>query len=235
MRRSGFTLLELLLVLAILGSLVAIVAPHIGAGMAGTELAAASRSLLQAAKYARTMAVLNQTEVELVLTSAKSETDFCQIEVRSAANAASYSEEAAGGTYDIYDATPADALVEEAPEEGDDANSPTNLSSAAASAKSFSEEVSASFKCRGITFLFESYDDTIDEEEAATAGAASVPASGGLDGEEHEDFPQIRVVFRNNGTCRPFTIRVNNGDEMAYLVRIDPIGRGRIEGYGDED
>lgn len=233
MRRSGFTLLELLLVLAILGSLVAIVAPHIGVGMAGTELATASRSLCQAAKYARAMALQNQAEIELVLTSAKSETDFGAIAVRSTASEASYSAEAAGGSYEIYDATPVNSLEEELPED-EDGDAVTNLTSAAEAAKNFSEEVSASFKCRGVSFLFEGYDDTIDEEEAAADGAAG-GFVGALDGEEHEDYPPIHIVFRNNGTCRPFTVRVRNGDELAHLVSIDPIGRGKIKDYGDED
>lgn len=69
-RNHGFTLLELLVVIAIILALVVSVVPNIGAGFSGAGLAGATRSLQQAVRYARTMAVLHQVEVELVLVTA---------------------------------------------------------------------------------------------------------------------------------------------------------------------
>ena len=69
-RRAGFTLIELLVVIAIILVLAIAVVPNIGAGISGTQLSTASRSLLQAVRYARTMAILHQVETELVLVSA---------------------------------------------------------------------------------------------------------------------------------------------------------------------
>jgi len=63
----GFTLVELLLVVAVLGILAVAVAPSVSTVLAGGRLRAGARELAGAGRYARTMALLNQTPVDLVV------------------------------------------------------------------------------------------------------------------------------------------------------------------------
>ena len=227
-RRAGFTLLELLLVLAILGALVAIIAPHVGAGMAGTRLATASRAVLQGARYARTMALLNQTETELVFTSARNDDEDGLVEVRAASVAPP------PGGFPDEEAAPAafgEETEEMAPAEGAPMDAVVEGGSSvavAAASKDFADEISSTFRCRGVAFAFEGYTDNVDDE-----AEAAKPAAG--EGVE-EEFPPIVIRFRSNGACRPFDVRVLcAGGEMHNLVKVGRSGKGKIEGYGEDD
>ncbi|MDA0322592.1 MAG: GspH/FimT family pseudopilin [Verrucomicrobia bacterium] len=58
-RRSAFTLIEILLVVAIIAILAATSTPYLVKSMRGNRLRTAGRSVVQLARYARTMAILN--------------------------------------------------------------------------------------------------------------------------------------------------------------------------------
>lgn len=57
--RSAFTLIEMLLVIGIIAILVATSTPYLVKSMRGNRLRTAGRSVVQLARYARTMAILN--------------------------------------------------------------------------------------------------------------------------------------------------------------------------------
>ncbi len=63
--RRGFTLVELLLVLVLLGVVVGISMPYFVHSIRGNRLRVAGRTLVTVARYARSMAVLKQAEVAL--------------------------------------------------------------------------------------------------------------------------------------------------------------------------
>ncbi len=61
----GFTLVELLLVLVLLGVVVGITMPYFVHSIRGNRLRVAGRTLVTVSRYARSMAVLKQAEVSL--------------------------------------------------------------------------------------------------------------------------------------------------------------------------
>ncbi|MCE9615332.1 MAG: prepilin-type N-terminal cleavage/methylation domain-containing protein [Lentisphaerae bacterium] len=65
-RHAGFTLIELLLVIAIIGVVSAVTVPNFVRSMQGNRLRAASRTVVMAGRYARSMSLLNQKEMDIV-------------------------------------------------------------------------------------------------------------------------------------------------------------------------
>jgi type II secretion system protein H len=61
--RKGFTLIEVLLVAAILGLLAAVTIPTVVRSMRGNRLRAAARTIVMSGRYARSMALLKQRDI----------------------------------------------------------------------------------------------------------------------------------------------------------------------------
>lgn len=201
----------------------AVVVPMMGPGMAGTQLSVSARSLLQASRYARTMAILHQADTELVLTSAQDLNGMGLIEVRAASQSLiEHADESSDN--ESSDEDEADDFDFELEDE-DDASS-TNAPSMPETTQMFDEEISSKFECKGISFIFEGYDDIFDgAEEDSSLG----------DDEIGERYPQVVLRYNSNGSCRPFSVRVCSGEELSYVIKVNAIGVGKIEEYGDEE
>ncbi|MBP7274647.1 MAG: prepilin-type N-terminal cleavage/methylation domain-containing protein [Kiritimatiellae bacterium] len=65
-RHAGFTLIEVLLVVAILLIMLTLALPKLGQAIEGSRLTFAARTVASAHRYARAMAVLNQQEIVLI-------------------------------------------------------------------------------------------------------------------------------------------------------------------------
>ena len=214
---SGFTLLELLMVIVILGIGAAVLVPQLNAGAARTRLVMAARSIVQSTRYARAMALQHQAEVEVVVSPSSGD-----VEVRA---------HSSGAMADILRSLAEEGHAEEepAPDEtfdslGDETVVSTNVSAEVATAQSFADEINVKFENKDITFEFLGYTDNVDNDETSPAET-----------DEKGSQPPFTLVFRSNGTCRPFKVRALT-EEGDYLdVTVDMIGKAKIEEYGDDD
>ena len=73
---SAFTLIELLLVVVVMGIAVAIAMPSFVRSIQGQRLSAAARTLSTVARYARSMAVLKQSDLSLTFNLANGQVDL---------------------------------------------------------------------------------------------------------------------------------------------------------------
>ncbi|MBR0057354.1 MAG: type II secretion system protein [Kiritimatiellae bacterium] len=184
MRREGFTLIELLVVVAIVLALAIAIVPNIGAGVSGTQRATAARSLVQAVRYARTMAILHGVETELVLVSAaegavlgvsrdgRPDPLGARIEVRVAAETMRQTSAQTGGEGESGE----DAVDEEdewttAEQGGDGAATGEGVAREAGTAAAIgaaigdlAAEVASSFPCGTVVFEFARFTDEDDDE-----------------------------------------------------------------------
>lgn len=213
----GFTLIELLVVIVILAIAAAVVVPQLGGSMQRTRLVVAARSIVQATRYARAMAIQHQAEVEININPASGD-----VEVRARTT---------GALADMLHALDSERKIEEEAHAKDDLDFSsneigvnTNVAADVGTAQSFAEEIKAKFKNQDVSFEFLGYTDNFDTDMQQTAEIVDT---------NHQS--PFSLVFRSNGICRPFKVRALTQDGDYLDVTVDMIGKAKIEGYGDVD
>jgi len=216
-QRSGFTLVELLVVMVIIGIIAAMIGPAFSSGSDVARVRTAVRGVMQMSRYARTMALLHQTPVDLVFSSdGKLSVVSAGGGGESIVSAGAFSATNAADEAEGEVETRADA---EASEDGGGAGYEM-------------AELGISKTYEQVAFVFEGYTDTVIDRrtsrQAAFSGSRSAEedVSGG-EGEART----FSVRYKSNGTCRPFRVSVRAaGDEScAMTLAVDMLGAGKVE------
>ena len=243
--RSAFTLIELLLVLLVLGILVAVAAPTIGPMLAGGRLRSGARELAAAERYARSMALLNQTPVDLVVNlgegkfsvvARERETNsrFGLSDLAALTNDVGYTEEllytsarrnvSIGGGFGL-------AVSKEDRDSGAETNALAmlrdRLGEDLASEVSFADSINVDRDVEGVTFTFDGYRD----QPSTRRGGRSMADSGAMEQGE------VTIRFRANGTVRPHRWTVHDAEAPSdkLFVSVNAVGRATVFDEGEKE
>lgn len=216
----GFTLVELLVVIVIIGVMALVIGPSFTAGSDAARVRTASRGVMQMSRYARNMALLHQTQVDLVFTS----DGTLSVAQMAAGGEGIVSAKAFGVTNSAAEAEAAELSAEppETPEAGG--------GSGGGGAGYVMADLDIDKKYEQTSFVFDGYTDTLDGKHGRFS-ARPDDEEEEAQGEGEEEVKTFRVRYKSNGTCRPYRVRVSAaGDESFVLtVVVDVLGAAKIE------
>ena len=216
-RDGGFTLMELLIVLFIIGVVAAVAILNVGGGLAGTRTQIAARGLVQMSKYARNMALANQTEVELVVGSNGT------LRVRAAANSVNFSNRGGQEEGDLF----GNAAMASARAMADAGSASSFMmgegegsSARQTSTESLESSIALEKQFKDVDFIFEGHTDgagrLLTERETGKGKAASVGGN------------ETVVRFTSNGVGKPSLFKVTASRGNTLYVRLDMTGKGHV-------
>ena len=240
----GFTLVEILLVVAVIGILAVAVAPAVSTVLAGGRLRTAARELAGAGRYARTMALLNQTPVDLVVdlsggrfsVVARDREELSRFglsDLAAATNDVGYTEEllrtsarraaSLSGGFGLAvsrqdaDSGAATNLLDRLAAESEDGEAPDLPSEV-----SLADSVNVDRELAGVRVIFDGWRDNPSSRRRRDADE---DRSSGV---EEGDFT---VRYRANGTVRPHRWIVcdaeNPSDRLS--ITVNAVGRATVE------
>lgn len=246
-RAAAFTLIELLFVVAILGIFAALAAPHVGAVLSGGSLRTAARELAGAARYARTMALLAQTPVDLsvdfsqpgfsVSPADRSSASWFGIsDLAAATNDVGYTDEllltsarrqaslssgfGLAVSRNDADSGAATNLLEKLAQDGEGSSGTPDAT------VSLADSIGAERKLSGVKVSFGGWRDV-----ASTRGRRSRAESWS----EGAEDGSVTVRFRANGTVRPHRWIVSDPDyeDEKLFIDVNAVGRAKISSPED--
>jgi prepilin-type N-terminal cleavage/methylation domain-containing protein len=220
-QRFGFTLVELLVVIVIFAVLVAMIGPSFTAGSDIARVRTAARGVMQMSRYARTMALLHQTPLDLAFTS---DGHLSVAPVGGGGgglvSASSFGLTNAAAVAAEKKAEAAAAPVSETPDAAASGGGSYVMADLAID-KSFEQ----------VAFRFDGYTDSVAEDTRRKDETLSDDETS----PEKKETQTARVRYKSNGTCRPYRVRVGaisgdgtseNGESLT--VEIDMLGAARV-------
>jgi len=217
-KRKAFTLVELLLVVAIIGIMAFVVGPSVFTSTDLMRLKTASRGVVQLSRYSKTMALLHQQPVDLVFSSDG------RISVKGV--------ETGGDSLVSAGSFTRTNLVDKAEAESEEIEAPAIVENSEQGGSGGEGYVMADLELEReyeqVSFRFEGYTDTMDGMPELDATSTDDSFSEDEEGQEIKSFT---IRYKSNGTCRPHRIRiVAGGDEMEYrIVSVNMLGRATVE------
>lgn len=236
---NGFTLVELLVVVVIVGIMAMMLGPTFTTGSDIARVKTAARGVMQMSRYARTMAVLNQRPVALVL-SADGSMRVERVGAVGSGQSAMVSGQSGGGSGQsamgsgqaaIGNGQAASGSGQSASGSGQAAN---GGELEAGDGKAYvMADLEAEKSYAQVLFDVTLDDFDVDESESASKGLFEEQDSEkGLEaGEEVKVVKTARILYESNGRCLPFRVVVRAaGDDVstALTVAVDRFGVARV-------
>ena len=239
MRRRGFTLVELLIIVAIIGAMLAGAVASVGAGMSSARAKSATRRVLQLSRQARTMALLRQQPAVITYSEKWEGSEF----VGSTIKVESKAEQ--GG----HDNMPVQSLDGYETYGGDDEGDDSDLKKAMETIEDDSlvgihvkvemldqDGTAYGEKKRSIS-VFSNVDYLLKNARASTKteGGQQDEERKVDDGDEKSAASAnepVSIVYETNGRCAPHRITVykDGQDESSGLVmEVDRFGKVTVE------
>jgi len=209
--RRAFTLVEILLVMAILAVISAITVPSFVRSIRGNRLRSAGRTVVAVTRYARSMALLHQNEIEVAFMldkativvashdrpmAALQSTGEVEVAIAEARARMSQSAAAAAGTS-------ATTVREESGDASNEAPAPVQAASGNL------PEVHLTRILDGVTI--ESVQKT--DKDVAVEPDPSV----------------VRVLYRTNGRCEPYEVRLRDHEQHRLQIKVDALSTPAVE------
>ena len=216
--RKGFTLVELLLVVAIIGIMAFVVGPSIFTSSDLMRLKTASRGVVQLSRYSKTMALLHQEPVDLVFSSnGKISVQKGSSGGDSLVSASSFSRT------NIVDESEAESEEIEAPEISEE-----KIGGSSGGEGYVMADLEIEKEYEQVIFRFDGYTDTIDGVSDPDE-SFSVSSFSGSE-EDEEEVKSFKIHYKSNGTCRPHRIRILVGEDgLEYrIVDVNMLGAAKV-------
>jgi len=217
-------MVELLVVLVIIGVMALVIGPTFTTGSDIARVKTATRGAMQMSRYARTMALLHQTPVDLIFTS----DGVLRVEQVAGTGVSLVSAKAFANTNATGEAAGESVQPDEA-DRAEQADAPGRSAGAEGSPQGggagyVMADLNIEKKYEQVVFRFEGYTDSLDDGRTAKE-------SDKEDAEGTDEVETVRIRYQSNGTCRPYKVRVAAaGDEAwAMTVVIDVLGAAKVE------
>ena len=232
--RQGFTLVELLIVMAILAATMAIIVPSFNM-VSSAQVSVAAKDTLRLMRYARNMALQTQQPIRIAF-APDSITVSAETDSTGLAQTAPQDEDPRS----MPTITPRPRRDRTEPDAAPAGKKATPHYAVAANGV---DTIGLSKNYRGVAFAFDGFDDSLAGGRKADGSRVSgFRRSSEKEREEtrlkEEDLRKqesFTITVRANGTVRPFTMRVyeRDSDKTGDVLTFDFLCSGKI-GDGDE-